>query len=242
MQSIRLEKRIPLEAVSKATRIGMDNLLHIENEAFDKLPAEVFVKGYLRAYARAIGADGDEVIRRYEASCQSMLASSKYDESIARSRRTFWKRLAISLLLLTVLIVLSVGTVLFLQDTPLNNKPHSVLKDTESNDTADEVIATAQEEAEKAPDQTAQAGTAENQVLENHILQIRAAQKTWIKVIVDGGNAKRYNLNKDDHLVLEAQENFSLLIGDAHAVDLTINDKKYKVTGKKGQVVTVQLP
>ena len=44
LQSIRLEKRIPLEAVSKATRIGIENLLNIENEALERLPAEVLSK------------------------------------------------------------------------------------------------------------------------------------------------------------------------------------------------------
>jgi cytoskeletal protein RodZ len=246
LQSIRLEKRIPLEAVSKATRIGIENLLHIENESSDQLPAEVFVRGYLLAYARAIGADGDEVLRRYEASRQSMLASAKYDEAIARSRRTFWKRLTVSLLSLILLMVLSVGTVLFLQDThrepPPNDVPHSGLKDTQLSEAADTAKATVESVSKRTPEQSVQTGPNTRQAFDSHILQIRATQKSWVKVMVDGGSAKRYNLNKDDNLVLEAKENFILLIGDAKGVELTLDDEMYEVTGKKGQVVTVQLP
>lgn len=198
LQSIRLEKRIPLEAVSKATRIGIDNLLHIENEALNKLPAEVFVKGYLRAYARAIGADGDEVIRRYAASRQTITAASQYDEAIAQSRRTFWKRLAISILLLIVLIVLSVGTVLFLQesrkDSPLNNGSKPGLKDTKAISSIDTAHSAKEEGTKNTADQPDKAGAHMNRGGENHMLQIRAMQKTWVKVIVDGGSAKRYTL------------------------------------------------
>lgn len=246
LQSIRLEKSIPLEAVSKATRIGMENLVHIENEALHKLPAEVFVKGYLRAYARAIGADGDEVLRRYAASCQNLRAANQYDEAIAQTRRTFWKRLIISLSLIVALIVLSVGTVLFLQDaskeSPAIPSQNPGLKDVKSSTAVDDANSVKEEGTKNPPEQPVQSATSQSQVVENHILQIRATQKTWVKVIVDGGNAKRYNLNKDDHLVLQAKDSFSLLIGDARGVDLTINDKIYKMAGKKGQVITVQLP
>ena len=66
LQAIRLEKKISLEKVSEETRIGLDILKLIDKEDHDNLPAEVFVKGFLRAYARAIGADGEEAVWRYE--------------------------------------------------------------------------------------------------------------------------------------------------------------------------------
>ena len=60
LQAIRLEKKISLEQVSAQTRIGVGNLLLIEQEDHERLPAKVYVKGFLRSYAAAIGADGDE--------------------------------------------------------------------------------------------------------------------------------------------------------------------------------------
>ena len=64
LKSKRLEKGISLKMVSGETRIGLDTLAHIEDEDVEKLPAEVFTKGFLRAYAKAVGADGDEAFRR----------------------------------------------------------------------------------------------------------------------------------------------------------------------------------
>ena len=66
LQAIRLEKKISLEQVAAQTRVGLELLLLVEQEDYDQLPAEVYVKGFLRSYAAAIGADGDEAIRRYE--------------------------------------------------------------------------------------------------------------------------------------------------------------------------------
>ena len=64
LQAIRLEKNISLEQVAAQTRIGLGNLMLVEQEDHDQLPAAVFVKGFLRSYAAAVGADGDEAVRR----------------------------------------------------------------------------------------------------------------------------------------------------------------------------------
>ena len=64
LKTIRLKRGIELEVISKETRIGMANLRHIESEAHDLLPAVAFVKGFLRAYAQALGVDGEDVVRR----------------------------------------------------------------------------------------------------------------------------------------------------------------------------------
>ena len=62
LKSRRLEKGISLKVVAGETRIGLNTLQLIENEDLGKLPAEVFTKGFLRAYAKVIGADGEEAV------------------------------------------------------------------------------------------------------------------------------------------------------------------------------------
>lgn len=57
-----------LEEVSRATRIPVPSLERIENDHFDDLPGEVFVKGFLRAYARAVVVPVEEVLARYTSS------------------------------------------------------------------------------------------------------------------------------------------------------------------------------
>ncbi len=46
LQAIRLEKKISLEQVAEQTRVGLRNLLLVEQEDHEQLPAEVYVKGF----------------------------------------------------------------------------------------------------------------------------------------------------------------------------------------------------
>ncbi|RMF83667.1 MAG: helix-turn-helix domain-containing protein [Nitrospinota bacterium] len=59
-------RNVSLEEISSATKISIRYLEALEREEYDLLPAEAFVKGFLRAYARHIGIDPDEVILLYQ--------------------------------------------------------------------------------------------------------------------------------------------------------------------------------
>ena len=65
LQAARLERGIRLEAVAGETRILLSTLEAIESEDLDRLPPEVFLKGFLRAFARAVGADEREALALY---------------------------------------------------------------------------------------------------------------------------------------------------------------------------------
>jgi len=56
---------IALDEVADTTRIPVRQLERLEGDRIAELPGEVFVKGYLRAYARAVGLRQDEVLARY---------------------------------------------------------------------------------------------------------------------------------------------------------------------------------
>ncbi len=123
LQAVRLEKKISLEQVSQQTRIGLGNLLLIEQEDFEQLPAEVYVKGFLRSYAKAVGADGDEVIRRYESRLD---VAQKIAESEASSKKLahgIWRKLLVSLVLLISIIGLSTLAVVLYRHAPDADKP-----------------------------------------------------------------------------------------------------------------------
>src|SRR4029077_14220196 len=64
----REEQAISVEEVSRATRIPVGNLERLENDHFDDLPGEVFVRGFLKAYARAVSIPVDDVLARYTTS------------------------------------------------------------------------------------------------------------------------------------------------------------------------------
>ena len=85
LQSLRLEKGISLEAVSKQTRISLDNLLLLEKEDHANLPADVFNKGFIRAYAEVLNVDSEEIIQRYVESREAFQATLQ-DEGVEAIR------------------------------------------------------------------------------------------------------------------------------------------------------------
>jgi cytoskeletal protein RodZ len=58
---------ISLTQLSRATKIKESSLALLEQARLDALPARVFVVGWLRAYARAVGADACEALARLDA-------------------------------------------------------------------------------------------------------------------------------------------------------------------------------
>lgn len=64
LRRVREAKGIALADVALATKIPEPVLQRLEAGKLDELPAEVFVRGFIRAYARMVGADGEEALRR----------------------------------------------------------------------------------------------------------------------------------------------------------------------------------
>ena len=54
-----------LDEVARVTRIQQRALERLEAARFDELPADVFVRGFIRNYARCVGLPIDEALRRY---------------------------------------------------------------------------------------------------------------------------------------------------------------------------------
>jgi cytoskeletal protein RodZ len=66
LRRLRENRGLTQEAVSLETRIPVASIRRIEENRFAELPGEVFVRGFLRAYARAVGADPVRVMTVYD--------------------------------------------------------------------------------------------------------------------------------------------------------------------------------
>ncbi|MBZ5720768.1 MAG: DUF4115 domain-containing protein [Acidobacteriia bacterium] len=61
----REQRKITLDDISAATKIGTRFLRALEDEHFDQLPGGIFNKGFVRAYARHLGVDEEQAIADY---------------------------------------------------------------------------------------------------------------------------------------------------------------------------------
>lgn len=67
LRRARLLRGVELDALAATTKITLTYLRFLEEERFDDLPAVVYVRGFVAAYARQLGLDANRVARSYAA-------------------------------------------------------------------------------------------------------------------------------------------------------------------------------
>jgi cytoskeletal protein RodZ len=67
LKRTREARAMSVGEIARATRIPTLAIERIEADHFDDLPGEVFARGFLKAYAGAVGLAPDEVLARYTA-------------------------------------------------------------------------------------------------------------------------------------------------------------------------------
>ena len=65
LQAARIQQGLSIEDVASRMHLSTSILEAIEDNNFEEITAPIFVKGYLRAYARIVSLDEDEMIQQY---------------------------------------------------------------------------------------------------------------------------------------------------------------------------------
>jgi hypothetical protein len=65
LREARLRQQLELTEIEQATKIRARYLQALEEESFDALPAQTYVKGFLRTYADYLGLDGQLYVDEY---------------------------------------------------------------------------------------------------------------------------------------------------------------------------------
>ncbi len=266
LQSLRVEKGISIEQVAAETRIRSEILRSIEAEDHQNLPDDVFVKGFLQSFAKVIGADPDEVLRRFDVRRKAQ-APVEVLSGIAPSPRPghFW----LTLLWVAALMAGLVGGTLLVyqmlyhpegaeappppvagkaeavepdtQPAPAAVQPETPAKDVPQTNAAGTQPAPAAVQPETLAKDIPQTNAAGTQPA-RYRLEIVCDEDTWLKIIVDDAPAEEYFLKPGDTLQLAANSNYNLLIGNAGGVSVQLDGQPVPVPGKSGQVVNLQLP
>lgn len=65
LRSAREAKRLSIEDIEKATKIQSRYLTAIEQNDFEKLPGDFYVRAFIRQYAQVVGLDGKKLLGEY---------------------------------------------------------------------------------------------------------------------------------------------------------------------------------
>lgn len=102
LKKAREKNGLSLEQVASQTRIPESHLHALESEDFANLPAKVFVKGFVRSYAKVLALDEEETLQRFLEASDSFYAQVQPDSphvqvklEAARQSIVSWKLIAI---------------------------------------------------------------------------------------------------------------------------------------------------
>jgi transcriptional regulator with XRE-family HTH domain len=229
LQTVRLERGLRLEAVADETRIAPSTLKAIEAEDFDRLPPDVFLKGFLRAFARAVGADEREALALYLEHCRFQEAGRPAAASPSAARSAGAWKLGALLAAFAGLIVLSL----------LAYRYWSLERTAEAPPQPPAAAVPAAAPVRPPSEATKRPHMPAGPV---YVLVISAQDESWVKVSIDQGTPSEYHLKAGGQLRLEAATGFNLLVGNAAGLKMTLDNRPVPVPGRRGEVVNLQLP
>ena len=97
---------VTLEELHTKTRIPMHYLQALEKNLFDELPEEVFIRGYIRSFAKVIGANEDEVLSAYIDITKTAPSIDTNNQNISNQNESTFDSKFIFILTFTILFLL----------------------------------------------------------------------------------------------------------------------------------------
>jgi cytoskeletal protein RodZ len=119
-------RHISLGELSQATRIPQRQLALLEEDRFDELPGEVFARGFIKSYARAVGVDEAPLIERFDRG-RAVSEPPAPITAVTPPERGRRFGIAIALVILLILFTLALSIVLRPRhrDTPVELSYHT---------------------------------------------------------------------------------------------------------------------
>ncbi len=116
LQKFRTGHRKSLADVSRSIKIQVKYLEALESGSYAGLPADVYVRGFLRSYARYLGCDEEAILRMYERERNIQLSLKKKSSATNESLHIRWPSFIVTAKTVwTACVVLALsGVVLYL--------------------------------------------------------------------------------------------------------------------------------
>ncbi|WP_027355414.1 helix-turn-helix domain-containing protein [Desulfofundulus thermocisternus] len=242
LQEARQARGLSLEQVEKETKIRRRYLEALEKEAFDLLPGRVYVRGFLRTYARYLGLDAEALVARLE----EMLPEEV--EPVVRAipgtgeklrRLPLGRAVYIMAGMLLVFLLLWGGWWI------LGGSGHTAPDDRAGKQPAafqgeqvnvpENRVSRDGDRANNKPD----APRPEDKSSEGVHLVLNVIDETcWMSVMVDGRTMFTGEVAASQSKSFQGRERIWIKLGNAGVVNVKVNGRDLGVLGKRGQVVS----
>lgn len=230
LRNAREENGITLTEVENETKIRRKYIVALENEDFDVLPGKVYVKGFLRNYARFLGVDGDALVEEYEdlfhrpevEPIMEKITPTNFEKPV-KSRRG----------LLAVVAVLFVGFMFYWlgadgtaprDDISGEDREQNMPAGEDNRGVGEQDPATGEQDPVAPGMDPAQRGV-------NVVLQV-TDKDCWMQVVVDDSSTFEGLVGPGITKKFRGDNSVWLKLGNAGAVRVLVNDSDYGFLGE----------
>src|SRR5579885_991011 len=241
LRSARLARGLSLDDVEAGTRIRRRFLEALEREEFDELPGPVYVRGFLRIYGEFLGIPAEELLAQCPGStAPRTLRGTPVDVRITpvmpRSRA---RRVASGIALVLGAGAVLVAYTLYGQIREFAMTPPPPQSGGGGLPAPSSPSPLTPSPGGPAPPSTAPTpGTAGGPELSSPIrLVVVATDRSWVRTVADGTTVFEGFLSAGDRQTWEARRTLTIRIGNASALDLTVNGYPLGRLGNPGDVV-----
>jgi cytoskeleton protein RodZ len=267
LRTQREARGVSVQAIAEASKISVRYLEALEGDRFDVLPAPVFVRGFLREYARVVGLDGDEVVNFYllsqpakpaERSTEGRVAAARGErEAARRAPLVGYVVLVVASLAVFVGIAAAISWWAGRRAAPTATPPaRAASASAPASTAASTAPPTAAVEPPAATAIVADAATPAAPYVTTPPAPVAATpqapaavatgrlrvvlefqQDCWVEVVLDGRRRESELKAGGETLALEADEYVSLTLGNAPAVRVEVNGRPFPLSTRESRVV-----
>jgi cytoskeletal protein RodZ len=247
-------REISLREISDETKISYRYLEALEEDNTAKLPAEVFVKGFIRSYAGYIGLDADEAILRYQEYEKTKDITGQSPKVAADQQSTNIEVLKKFPWIWVLVALLTAGFVFFYaygywkkgggqpvpQDSLYQDIEKSVPPPPEPVLEKEEVIPDSPEEIIPEPPPPPPEPPVQEEEKPSPLplrITLSAQEQTWLAVDVDSKQNYDITLQPGEEIHFSMEETMRLTIGNAGGLLIRTNGRTFGPLGESGQVV-----
>jgi Uncharacterized protein conserved in bacteria len=240
LKRLREARGISLKEIADSTKIGKRFLEAVEQSDWKTLPAAVFTRGFIRAYARYVGADDEAALERYNAILETERVAELEGEpgplpqhrapAIEPRPREIprpYRRIDRNLILLVLILVPLIAVAYWVRQRA-GSRPASPAAPQVAADVA-EVPAHGPVPAPPAEATGPVSGLR---------MTIRANETSWLVIQVDGKPFFSDEMRAGDVKTIHATDRIEFkTIGNAGGVSITLNGKELGPLGESGRVI-----
>jgi cytoskeletal protein RodZ len=259
LRKARGKKGITLQQLAAKTRIDFKFLEAIDNGNFSFLP-ELYVKAFIKQYAKVVGLDEKETIERYEDAKEGRLADrdesksllekkldierkkekepaprtvkSFTDISTQRSPDNQGKKSNTNLIAAAVIAALAIILIIYFL---VFNKSSDIIIEEKPY----EQVLNQSKERFKVEKTENASGLAASQLSDSLLLEISnedSSDSLWVLVITDDKIKEDFLLYPGRSKIMRALGNFKFTLGNSGVVSLKLNDNPLSFEGRRGSV------